>query len=186
MTSRTLDACRPLVPPFETAFQAHIAAWRLDGQPRTARRSTTAKHGPGPTPEDRRWCILVDLQTDPRPVVPGRLCGMGQSTAQQWLHVVFSVLQAPRRALGEAPTRSVTEVATRLGVTETDASALGVPGQAPPPPADRPTPAAAPAPTSPVVGLRAPPGAAGVPTIRRRRRAVIAARKRATPSTMCG
>jgi hypothetical protein len=35
-TSLTRDAFLLLVPPFEAAFQAHRAAWRLDGTPRTA------------------------------------------------------------------------------------------------------------------------------------------------------
>src|SRR5712692_9873686 len=38
MTSLTLDEFQQLVPPFEAAFQAHMAAWRLDGKPRTARQ----------------------------------------------------------------------------------------------------------------------------------------------------
>jgi hypothetical protein len=33
-TSLTLDEFQQLVPPFETAFQAHMEAWRLDGKPR--------------------------------------------------------------------------------------------------------------------------------------------------------
>jgi hypothetical protein len=37
-TSLTLDEFQQLVPPFEAAFQAHMAAWRLDEKPRTARR----------------------------------------------------------------------------------------------------------------------------------------------------
>jgi len=36
-TSLTLDEFPQLVPPFEAAFHAHMAAWRLDGKPRTAR-----------------------------------------------------------------------------------------------------------------------------------------------------
>ena len=32
-TSLTLDEFRQLVPPFEAAFQAHMAVWRLDGKP---------------------------------------------------------------------------------------------------------------------------------------------------------
>jgi hypothetical protein len=40
LTSVTLDEFQQLVPPFEAAFQAHMAAWRLDGKPRTARRFT--------------------------------------------------------------------------------------------------------------------------------------------------
>jgi hypothetical protein len=39
-TSLTLDEFQLLVPPFEAAFQEHLAAWRLDGKPRTARRFT--------------------------------------------------------------------------------------------------------------------------------------------------
>src|SRR3712207_7287877 len=39
LTSLTIDEFQQLVPPFETAFQAHMAAWRLDGQPRPARGS---------------------------------------------------------------------------------------------------------------------------------------------------
>jgi hypothetical protein len=38
LTSRTVKELRQLVPPFEAAFQAHMAHWRLDAKPRTARR----------------------------------------------------------------------------------------------------------------------------------------------------
>jgi hypothetical protein len=38
LTSLTVEEFRALVPPFEAVFHAHMAAWRLDGQPRTARR----------------------------------------------------------------------------------------------------------------------------------------------------
>ena len=37
-TSVTLDEFQQLVPPFEAAFHAHMAVWRLDGKPRTARQ----------------------------------------------------------------------------------------------------------------------------------------------------
>jgi hypothetical protein len=36
--SLTPDEFQPLVPPFEAAFYAHMAAWRLDGKPRIARQ----------------------------------------------------------------------------------------------------------------------------------------------------
>jgi hypothetical protein len=35
LTSLTVDEFQQLVPPFEAAFQAHMAHWRLDGRPRT-------------------------------------------------------------------------------------------------------------------------------------------------------
>jgi hypothetical protein len=41
LTSLIVDEFRQLVPPFEATFQAHMAYWRLDGQPRTVRRYTT-------------------------------------------------------------------------------------------------------------------------------------------------
>ena len=40
LTSLTVEEFRELVPPFEAAFHAHMAAWRLDRKPRTARRYT--------------------------------------------------------------------------------------------------------------------------------------------------
>jgi hypothetical protein len=52
-------------PPFEAVFQAHMAHWRLDWQPHTARRYTTHKNCPLPTPEDRLLFILVYLKTSP-------------------------------------------------------------------------------------------------------------------------
>jgi hypothetical protein len=71
LTSLTLEEFRQLVPPFEISFQAHMAAWRLDGQPRTARRYTTYQHCPVPTPEDRRLLILVYLKPSSLHVVQG-------------------------------------------------------------------------------------------------------------------
>jgi hypothetical protein len=38
VTSLTVNEFGQLVPPFEAAFHAHRALWRLEGQPRTARR----------------------------------------------------------------------------------------------------------------------------------------------------
>jgi hypothetical protein len=82
LTSVTLDEFRPLVPSFEVAFQAHMATWRLDGTPRTARQFTVYKHCPLPTPEDRLFFILMYLKTYSLQVVQGRLFGMRQSKSQ--------------------------------------------------------------------------------------------------------
>src|SRR3954468_10390783 len=75
-TSLTLDEFQLLVPPFEAAFQAHMAAWRMDGKPRTARWCTVDTNCPLPTPEDRLLFILVYLKTYTLQVVHGRLFGM--------------------------------------------------------------------------------------------------------------
>ena len=58
VTSVTLDEFQHLVPPFEAAFHARMATWRMDGKPRTARRFTVYKHCPLPTPEDRLQSLL--------------------------------------------------------------------------------------------------------------------------------
>ena len=123
-TSLTLDEFQQLVPPFEAAFQAHMAAWRLDGKPRTARRFSVYQNCPLPTPEDRLFFLLTYLKTYSLQVVQGRLFGMGQSKAHQWIHVLLPALLAALRTLGDAPARSLTALAQRLGVTEADAASV--------------------------------------------------------------
>jgi hypothetical protein len=181
LTSLTLEEVQQLVPPFEAAFQAHMAAWRLDGKPRTARRYTTYQNCPLPTAEDRLLFILVYLKTYPLQVVHGRLFGMGQSKAHQWIHALLPILRATLRTLGDAPTRTLTELAQRLGVAEADAAALVMPTEGSPTPAAPPPAALAPEPTSPLLGTTGLNGVLGVPRIRLSRRAVIAARKNAIP-----
>src|ERR1700694_5575065 len=126
-TSLTLDEFQHLVPPFEAAFQAHMALWRLDGKPRTARQLSVYKNCPLPTPEDRLFFLLTYLKTYSLQVVQGRLFGMGQSKANQWIHVLLPALLAALRTLGDAPARSLTALAQRLGVSEADAATVVAP-----------------------------------------------------------
>src|SRR5258706_12414468 len=142
-TSLTLDEFQQLIPPFETAFQAHMAAWRLDGKPRTARQFAVYSNCPLPTPEDRLFFILAYIKTYSLQVVQGRLFGMGQSKANQWIHVLLPVLRAALRTLGDAPARSLTALAQRLGVSEADAAPAVAPLS------DEASPAAAAAPATP-------------------------------------
>src|SRR6266851_3260270 len=81
VTSVTLEEFQQLVPPFEAAYQARMAAWRMDGKPRTARRFTVDKNCPLPTPEDRLFFLLTSLKTSALQVVQGRLFGMVQGKA---------------------------------------------------------------------------------------------------------
>src|SRR5215472_6433746 len=127
VTSLTLAEFQQLVPPFEAAFQAHLAAWRLDGKPRTARRFTVYNNCPLPTPEDRLFFILTSLKTYALQVVQGRLFGMVQSKANRWIHVLLPVLLAALRALGDAPARSLTALAQRLGIAEATAATVVTP-----------------------------------------------------------
>jgi hypothetical protein len=179
LTSPTVGEFREVVPPFEAAFQAPMAAWRLDGRPRTARRYTAYTNCPLPTPEDRLLFILVYLRTYPLQVVQGRLFGMGQRKAHQWIHVLLVVLRATLQALGDAPTRSVQELAQRLGVAEANAAALVMPTAGLSTPAD--SPAATPTPASPLLATTGPSGASSAPRIRLSKRAVIAVRTSAIP-----
>jgi Helix-turn-helix of DDE superfamily endonuclease len=176
LTSLTLDEFHQLVPPFETAFHAHLAAWRLDGKPRITRRFTVYKNCPLPTPEDRLFFILVYLKTSALQVVHGRLFGMSQSKANQWIHVLLPVLLAALRTLGDAPARSLGALAQRLGVSEADAAIVVAPLE------EEPTPI--PPPASPLLPMMGRNGASSAPKTLLNRRRVRAARKRTTPSKM--
>ena len=180
-TSLTLDEFQQLLPSFEAAFQAHMAAWRLDGKPRTARQFSVDKNCPLPTPEDRLFFLLTSLKTYSLQVVQGRLFGMGQSKANQWMHVLLPVLLAALRTLGDAPARSLAALAQRLGVTEADAATVITPLVEEPAPV-----AAAPAvaPASPLLPTTGRNGASSAPKTLLNRRSVIAARKRTIPSKM--
>src|SRR5262245_43983076 len=180
-TSLTRDEFQQLVPPFETAFQTRMAAWRMDGKPRTARRFTVYKNCPLPTPEDRLLFILAYLKTYALQVVHGRLFGMVQGKANQWIHVLLPVLLAALRALGDAPARSLSALAQRLGVSEADAATVVVPLAEEPTPV-APIPAAAPVP--PLLPMTGPNGASSAPKTLVNNKRVIAGRKKTTPSKM--
>src|SRR5262245_13826093 len=175
-TSVTLDEFQLLIPPFEAAFHAHMAAWRLDGKPRTARQFSVYKNCPLPTPEDRLLFILAYVKTYSLQVAQGRLFGMGQSKANQWIHVLLPMLLAALRTLGDAPARSLTALAQRLGVAEADAAAVVDAREVEPAPVATPE-----APLLPMTGLN---GASSAPKTLLNRKRVIAVRKETTPSKM--
>src|SRR2546425_12319011 len=171
-TSLTLDEFQQLVPPFETAFHARMAAWQMDGKPRTARRFTVYKNCPLPTPEDRLLFILAYLKTYALQVVQGRLFGMVQGKANQWIHVLLPVLLAALRTLGDAPARSLPALAQRLGVSEAEAATMVAPLE------EKPTPI--PALASPLLPMTGRNGASSAPKTLLNRPRVIAARKKTT------
>jgi len=180
-TSLTLDEFQQLVPPFEAAFQARMAAWRMDGKPRTARRFTVYQNCPLPTPEDRLLFILVSLKTYALQVGQGRLFGMVQSKANRWIHLLLPALLAALRALGDAPARSLTALAQRLGVAEAAAATLIAPlEEAAAPEVAVPAVAAA----SPLVPMTGRHDASSAPKTLLNSKRVIAARKETTRSKM--
>jgi len=116
LTSLTVDEFVALVPPFEEAFVGYMAEWTMQGRRRQARRYTTYKNGPLPTPEDRLLFILVYLKQHTIQLLHGRLFGLRQSKATQWIHVLLPVLCHTLRTVGDAPCRSVEALRQRLGV----------------------------------------------------------------------
>lgn len=159
MTSLTPDELQILVPPFEAAFQAHMALWRLDGKPRTARRFTTYKNCPLPTPEDRLLFILIYLKTNPLQVAHGILFGLPQGKTNQWIHVLLPILCAAMRQLGDAPSRSLAELARRLDIPIPDLTTN----------------------VSPLFVMMEPNDASTAPKMSLNRKTSIAARKSAIP-----
>jgi len=174
LTSLTIDEFQQLIPPFEAAFHAHMAAWRLDGKPRTARQFSVYKNCPLPTPEDRLVFLLAYLKTYSLQVVQGRLFGMGQSKANQRIHVLLPALLAALRTLGDAPARSLTTLAQRLGVSEADAASVVGSVE------EEPAPVVAPVatPDSPLLPMTGRNDASSAPKTLLNRPRVIAARKK--------
>jgi hypothetical protein len=171
VTSLTREEFQQLVPPFEAAFQAHMASWRLDGKPRTARQFSVYNNCPLPTSEDRLLFILAYVKTYSLQVVQGRLFGMGQSKANQWIHVLLPVLLTALRTLGDAPARSLSTLAQRLGVSAADAaSVVGA--------LEEKTASVVGAPAAPLLPMTGRNGGSSAPKALLNRKRVIAARKK--------
>ncbi len=163
LTSLTREEFAQLVPSFEEAFQERMKEWCLDGRPRTGRGYTTYANCPLPTPEDRLLFILVYLKTNVLQVVQGQLFGMPQNKAHQWIHTLLPVLQTTLRRLGDAPARSMEQLAERLEESIVPSEPVGQEAQGQD--------------SVPLFAMMAPNGASSVPKTQLNRKAIIAARK---------
>src|SRR5207245_7486301 len=103
-------------------------------------------------------------------VVHGRLFGMVQGKANQWIHMLLPVLLAALCTLGDAPARSLTALAQRLGVSEADVATVVVLLEEAPAPVVA-GPAAVPA--SPLLPMTGPNDASSAPKTLLNRRTVI-------------
>ena len=175
-TSLTLEEFETLLPAFEAAFQAHMAVWCLDGKPRTARRFSVYQTCPLAAPEDRLFFLLTYLKTYAIQVVQGRMFGMGQSKANQWIHVLLPALLAALRGLGDAPARCLAALAGRLGVAAT----AGVITPPETPPSVVSPPARASGQLSPLLPMTGRNEGSSAPRTLLNRRNVTVARKRIT------
>jgi hypothetical protein len=180
LTSLTPDEFEQLMEPFEEAFQAHMARWRLDDKPRTARQFSVYKNCPLPTPQDRLFFLLTYLKTYSLQVVQGRLFGMGQSKANQWIHVLLPCLQTALRTLGDTPARSLSALAQRLGVTVAEASATVATPVIEALEAVTETPGTVTTSSFPLLPMTAPSDALSAPKMLLNRPMIIAARKKTT------
>jgi hypothetical protein len=167
LTSLTEPEFAELVAPFETAFQAHMAEWTLEGKRRQHRCYVTYANSPLPTAEDRLLFILSYLKQNPTQEFHGVVFGLPQNKVNQWVHTLFPVLLATLQTLGDAPCRTYDALAERLGTV------LRAPTD-PPAAADNP---AAPPPLFATTGPSAPSRA---PRTRLNKPSTIAARKSGT------
>jgi len=156
MTSLTVDEFQALLPSFEQAFQAHMAEWRLDGKPRSARRYTTYANCPLPTSEDRLLFILIYVKTNPLQVAHGLMFGLPQGKTNQWLHVLLPLLRNALREMGDAPSRTLAELAQRLALPVAEIAQA----------------------TAPLFAMTEPNDLSRAPKTRLNRKASIAARKK--------
>ena len=129
--------------------------------------------------------LLVYLKTNPLQVAHGIMFGLPQGKTNQWIHVLLPVVRATLRALGDAPARSLLELAQRLGVTLEQASAVVTPAQTAANSSDRAAAAPDEAPSAPLFAMTAPNDASHAPKMQMNRKAAIAARKSIIPSRIC-
>jgi len=184
MTSLVVEEFRVLVEPFEEQFRAHMAKWRLDGLPRTKRSYTTYKNCPLPTPEDRLLFVMTYIKNNPLQTMHGCTFGMPQCKTNVWLHVLMPVLQITLSDLGHTPSRSVADLAKRLGVSVEHAEqVLEQPVQQTDPQQEAPESSGQGAPPEggPLFVMMAPSEASRAPKTRMIRSSITAARKRSTP-----
>jgi hypothetical protein len=120
--------------------------------------------------------LLAYVKTYSLQVVQGRLFGMSQSKAHQWIHVLLPVLLAALRTLGDAPARSLTDLAQRLGVAEADAATVVIPLEE--------EPALVATPDAPLVPMTARNDGSSAPKTLLNRPRVIAGRKETIRSKM--
>ena len=168
LTSLTVDEFAALVPSFEVAFLGYMATWTLHGRHRQSRRYTTYQNCPLPTPEDRLLFMLVSLKQHTLQRLHGRLFGMRQSKATQWIHVLLPVLRNTLRTLGDAPCRSMEALRERLGMDIPPLPLAVSPAE---------EGRAATSTVAPLFVMMAPSAPCRAPTIRLNRKRVIAVRK---------
>ncbi len=92
MTGVTEPELTALLPPFEQAWAAYRRGRTIEGHPRTSRRDSTSNTGPFPTIADNRLFRLTSVTQQPIQAVQGQLLRLSHSNANQWIHLLHTVL----------------------------------------------------------------------------------------------
>jgi hypothetical protein len=109
MTGVTEAEFTVLLPHFERAFVGSMQDRTSEGQPRPSRRSTTYTTCPLPTMADKLLFILTSVTQNPIQERPGQLCGMSQSHANHWIHLLHPVVHQARADQQLRPARTADE-----------------------------------------------------------------------------
>ena len=123
MTGLTEAAFMALLPHFEPALVVYMQDRTMDGQPRTSRRYRSYDHGPLPTIADTLLFILTYVKQHPIQEVQGQLCGMSQSHANTWIHLLHPVLNHALADQERLPARTADDLTAMLTTPPLEASA---------------------------------------------------------------
>ena len=111
-TGLTHDEFARLLPAFAAAYAVLLSARQdLEGKVRQRQRGGGAK-GVLPQMEDKLLFILVYQKTNPLQTMHGLQFGLSQPQTHYWIHRLLPVLQRALAALGMAPERDASRVAT--------------------------------------------------------------------------
>src|SRR5712664_1963045 len=101
-----------LLPAFATAYaRLYPPAQTWEDQPRQ-RRAGGGATGPLPQMADKLLFILVFQKTNPLQTMHGLQCQLSQPQTNSWIHHLLPVLQRALAALGMAPERDASQLAT--------------------------------------------------------------------------
>jgi hypothetical protein len=111
-TSLTLDEFQQLLPAFQSAYeQRYSSELACAGKPRQGRAGGGAK-GVLHSFEDKLLFILIYQKTHPLQTMHALQFGLSQPQANYWIHQLLPVLQEALAALGVAPERDASRLAT--------------------------------------------------------------------------
>ena len=159
MTGLTEPEFTALLPHFEHALAAYLQDRTIDGQPRPSRRYSSYDNCPLPTMADKLLFILTYLKQNPIQEIQGQLFGMSQSNANQWIHLLHTVLNQALAHQELLPARTADDLAVWLEAERTKGG-----------------------PTSPLVGMMALSDQSTARPLQRTSKNTTVARKSATRS----